>query len=248
LDVTLRFRYTSVDMVKMYICVSGGTMHCIMYGVDISVRRIDDWDKLLIKKVSEYIEDKKIPSVLDIGTGSGAQAIRLAGMGAEVTAIDIVNQWDIYHRVENLPNIHFECVDIREYVEKNYQFKKFTFVAMQRVIHYLPYPDALLVLKILSHMTNKLLFLSVTGATSAIATHYNYLNDAIERRFGNLDETGQQLFDIKAPLCIYSKVEIEGLLERSGWNILKMRVSDFGNIKIIATPCKVRTLSREGIH
>ncbi len=210
------------------------------YGVDVGALRIDDWDKLLLSEVAHTVSTGTIVSVLEIGCGAGAQAVRLAEAGAVVDAIDIADyKKDVFRRAQSSgvsDRVTFTQADMRLFLEEKVSSSLYTFASIQRVFHYVPYDDAKKFLERLRLCTQQALYLSVTGTTTAIAKYYVQKNEPLLLRWGMLDKEGQQVFSIHEPLCLYSEAEILELLTETGWEVIRHRVSDFGNIKIVARP------------
>lgn len=204
----------------------------MLYGVDISIDRTDDWDKLMLKRLTELLVLKSEVGFLDIGAGQGGQSRRMALAGAEVLAIDISDYKNNYIGIPRCAFVRSSVVDYLEVCTR-----RFDIVSMQRVLHYLSYQEAKRVLSKLATVTNDSLFLSVTGLGTAIARFYPHsATIQLSERQAVLSGEGQELFSITAPLCLYTETELLQLLEDTGWRVIKSRVSDFGNIKAIAKP------------
>ena len=205
----------------------------MQYGVDVASQRLDDLDKRVLAAVQEMVSVGVSPRVLDVGCGQGGLSLALAATGAKVVALDIDDYGDVIQG-QSVPHgeaIDFIQADIRDWVVTNTE--RFDLGVLQRVLHYLPYKDAQIVLEKLRNVSDKL-YLSVTGTTTAIASHYDALTMPITERWGRLDAVGQELFSISAPLCLYTESELRELLIKTGWEIEWLRVSDFGNIKVEA--------------
>ena len=208
----------------------------MQYGVDITSTRLDDLDKRVFSEIQKKALQGESVTVLDGGCGKGGLAVSLSRVGAKVTALDIDNYAnEIKERVAGAtlppPSLTFVQNNIASFLFKSDEI--FDMVVLQRVLHYLPYTLARQVLSTLLIKADTL-YLSVTGANTAIAKHYPVLKKPIEKRWGKLDIQGQKLFSITAPLCLYSEKEIFNLLTETGWSIDWSRVSDFGNIKVVA--------------
>jgi SAM-dependent methyltransferase len=203
----------------------------MQYGVDVASTRLDDLDKRVLAAIERMVSARVSPCVLDVGCGQGGLAVALAAAGATVTALDIDDYAETINLRTTNTSIDFIQADIRDWVATNTE--RFDLVVLQRVLHYLPYKDAQIVLEKLRHVSDKL-YLSVTGTTTAIASHYDALTMPITERWGKLDVVGQELFSITAPLCLYAESELGELLKKTGWQIEWLRVSDFGNIKVEA--------------
>jgi 2-polyprenyl-3-methyl-5-hydroxy-6-metoxy-1,4-benzoquinol methylase len=202
----------------------------MQYGVDVASTRLDDLDKRVLTDVRERVGREEMISVLDVGCGQGGLAVALVAAGAAVTAIDITDySWAFQN--ETAARVRFVQTDVREWVQNN--TAQFDLVVLQRILHYLPYHDAKQLLIALRGMTDTL-YLSVTGTTTAIASHYGKVSEPLESRWGVLDTVGQELFSITAPMCLYTEAELRTLLDETGWEIEWLRVSDFGNIKVVA--------------
>ncbi|MFM2339752.1 MAG: hypothetical protein RLZZ360_388 [Candidatus Parcubacteria bacterium] len=202
----------------------------MQYGVDVASTRLDDLDKRVLADVRERIGRVEEVSVLDVGCGQGGLALVLTQAGAIVTALDIPDYSSAFQN-ETAATIEFVQADVREWIQNN--TVQFDMVVLQRVLHYLPNHEAKKLLRALRDVTATL-YLSVTGTTTAIASHYDKVHELIERRWGVLDTVGQELFSITAPVCLYSKEELLELLKDCGWEVVWSRVSDFGNIKVVA--------------
>ena len=208
----------------------------MIYGVDIASTRLDDVDKKVLAHAREYMARGVVPQVLDAGCGEGGLSAALLALGAAVTAIDIADfSHELAQRVASAGGVQgtyqFSQADVRAWVATT--SASYDIVVLQRMLHYVPYGDALAVLTALRPRVTHL-YLSVTGLGTAIARHYDAASIPVQERFATLDSEGQQLFSITAPLCLYSEAELRQLLSESGWQIDWLRVSDFGNIKINA--------------
>lgn len=196
------------------------------YGVDVSVRRIDDLDKRLLAAVRA---DENV-TVLDLGCGVGGSAARLARAGAVVTGVD---QHDFSTAfASQVPQGRFIQSDIATFVPA----QCYDFILCQRTLHYLAYPDAVRVLQQLRPYCKKQLFLSLSGLDTDIAGYYPGSHDAIDQRFTTLASDGQEKFGITAPLCLYTKYEAFKLCAAAGWETKEVWQSAFGNIMLIAEP------------
>ncbi len=198
-----------------------------MYGVDVASVRLDDLDKRVIAVVEAMVRDGKHPRVLDVGCGRGGLVSELARIGVQVTGLDVGD----YQAAIECAGAEFYQSDIRDWLRGNTE--TFDVVVLQRVLHYVPYGDAGEILRKLRVVTDTL-YLSVTGLQTAIANHYDAGKHPLQSRWGSLDASGQELFSITEPLCLYAESEIQDLLVETGWEVVWSRVSDFGNIKVEA--------------
>lgn len=190
------------------------------YGVDVAATRADDLDKKMIL----YVAGHQGCSVLDFGAGSCGQSIRLADAGAVVTAIDLG---------EATPaGVTYLQGDIRTYKEHT-QDKQFDVCCFQRTIHYLPYTDALQLLKDLKESVIDRLYISVTGLESDIGNTYQDADETVEHRFCRLTPDAAETFCIHEPVCLYTPEEFIVLLQAAGWEVEECWVSAFGNIKAV---------------
>lgn len=206
------------------------------FGVDVGSTRLDDLDKRVLAYVEERTKLGLVTRVLDVGCGGGGLAVALAGVGSMVTALDIDDYAEVITtKAEAQPYIASKVIFIQADIVSFLTQTTTTFdcVVLQRVLHYLPYDEAKKVLSTLATRTDTL-YIAVTGTTTAITQYYSVLESPIDQRFELLDTVGQKLFSITAPVCLYSETEIKHLLTETGWNIIWSRVSDFGNIKIVA--------------
>ncbi len=154
------------------------------YGEDVASTRLDDLDKRVLAAVERMVSVGGVHRVVDVGCGQGGLAVALAAAGATVVALDIDDYKDVIHsRTADAP-IDFIQADIRDWVVTNTE--RFDLGVLQRVLHYLPYKDAQIVLEKLRHVSDKL-YLSVTGTTTAIASHYDALTEQQSRGSTDLD-------------------------------------------------------------
>lgn len=203
------------------------------YGVDIGIRRADDLDKLCI----EVISNGPGSSVLDLGCGEGGQSARLARVGARVTGVDIEDYSNEFEQLklenslsdDSLLFIQGDISNLKDLLTDN----QYDYCSVQRVLHYLTYKDASLLLAYLKSIVKKELFISVTGTETEIGNSYTARETDIKDRFAILEPDGQETFSIREPVCLYSEREFRSLLQESGWEVIKLWTSAFGNHKAI---------------
>jgi len=193
----------------------------------------------MIVDVAKQVQEGYSPSVLDLGCGGGGQSIRLASVGALVVGVDIDDQTDgfsVLRATQGLSegSLEFRLGDISKLtaVVRN---QKFDNVCLQRVLHYVPYATALLLLCDLRariHLGGKL-YIAVTGLESAIGREYKDADKSVVDRFCRLNATAAETFSITQPLCLYTPEEFILLLQESTWEIEECWVSAFGNIKVV---------------
>lgn len=197
------------------------------YGIDVAVTRIDDLDKYL----TEYIRSCKKPVVLELGCGAGGLTTHLMGAGATVCAVDIEDYSEELQVNGIERSVHFITCDMRhlptEYFETTYAA-----VIMQRVLHYIPHVDAIRLLRQLHNVSDRL-YISVSGIGTEMALYYKDRQQPLARRFGPLDRTGQDMFSIRAPICLYSQDEFVKTLNAACWEVERVWTSAFGNHKAI---------------
>jgi SAM-dependent methyltransferase len=210
----------------------------VQYGVDVGAARLDDLDKRVLAWVVAGVAHGQQPTVLDLGCGSGGLAGALAEAGAQVTAVDIADYQTAIdvHNVAlpvNAHTIRFVQAAIGDFVA--HQAEQFGVVVLQRVLHYLPYDEAVSVLETLRTRTTRL-FLSVTGVESEIGQLHLLQSAPLFERFACLPPEGQATYCLTAPVCVYRVAEFRTLLDEAGWEIEDCWTSDFGNHKAVATP------------
>ena len=203
------------------------------HGVDVASLRVDDLDRLMLEEVTQRTQ----PAVLDLGCGAGGQSLRLAQLGAKVTAIDVFDfseQFSNLRLVNNLSNdkLNFIKGDIKNLSEL-VKRQTFDLVYSQRTFHYLKYDDAFSILNFLRRITKEKLFISVTGIETTLADNYDAKTLPIRDRFAKLPKEAQETFQIYEPVCLYAKDEFMSLLKECGWQIEWCRQSDFGNVKAV---------------
>lgn len=203
------------------------------HGVDIAVQRVDDLDK----KILEYIATKSSPRVLDLGSGSGGQSLRMVESGAHVTAVDIHDFSELFSelRTKNelpIDDLQFICGDLTRLPEF-LPGQTFELCLSQRTFHYLRYQRALNVLTFLHKIVTERIYISVSGLNTELGNGYPSREISVENRWGKLSLDMAKKHHIDAPVCLYTKQEFSELLKKSGWTEVECWESPFGNIKAV---------------
>lgn len=171
---------------------------------------------------------------LDVACGLGGQAWRLAGTGVATVAVDLCDpqeHWPL-GPAERPPL--FVTADMRSLPSR---WGPFGLIVCQRAIHYLRYAEAVSVLRRLRDFAGAegRLFLSASGLDSELGDGYVDREHPVADRFARLAVERQRQHGIEAPVCLYREPDLALALEESGWHILDLYRSPFGNIKAVAT-------------
>lgn len=165
------------------------------------------WNVLTFQKIDRYLNMAGIrigDCVLDVATGDGVVAYRLAKRGCRVVAIDILPTL-LFERMENTT---YEVKD----VEKMDYKERFDAVTMRNSLHYFPNP--LLVLK---NIRNALKKGGILLIMEPIATEKSY---SFLRR----------VFEKKAPLrTFYTEEELIRIIESEGFTGTRKMIEDYTN-------------------
>jgi hypothetical protein len=110
-------------------------------------------------------------------------------------------------------------------------------IIAQRFIHYLPFSEAVDVVKLFKSalFPDGKLYLSASGLRSELGRHYNGAS-ARANRFSELWQPMANKHRIHGKVCLYEEEDMRALLEASGMGAETVYASPFGNIKSIAHP------------
>ena len=210
-------------------------------GVVADVRRADDLDErcldFLERRAEEYPSVR--PTALDIATGDGKQALRMAQHGAMVTAVDVHDRArtlaDAARRWRITRPPVFCRVDMQA-LSEDLPGAPYDAIVCQRAIHYLPYVEALAALRQWPRFLKSggRLYISAYGLRSVFANGYPDLGRPVEKRFAALSWETAERYGVRAPVCLYDTVDLIDLLHRAGFGVAETFVSDTGNVKAVA--------------
>jgi SAM-dependent methyltransferase len=211
------------------------------YGIDVATQREDYLDGSAIRRIKSLIGQPRGTAVraLDAACAAGGQARRMARAGAVVTAVDLHDYGaDLLNAAakEGLGGIEFVQADLR-HADLYRQLGQFDVIIAQRFIHYLPFPEAVDVVKLFKSalFPDGKLYLSASGLGSELGRNYNGAN-ARSDRFSELWQPMANKHGIHGKVCLYEEEDMKALLEASGMDAETVYASPFGNIKSIAHP------------
>lgn len=202
-----------------------------MFGHSISIERLDRLDQMAL----HWLKGQKDSSVMDLCCGEGGLTKNLAEVCDLVVGVDI-NPPDFV-----LSNVHIVAIDIRDLnLPKEIKFSAITW---QRAIHYLSYKEAENILKKALDWIcpNGKLFISASGINSELGNDYPGKEQPVQNRMDFLSENMQNKHDIQVKVCLYTMPEFLNLLMDTGWEPTEYFVSEFGNLKCVATLKKLST-------
>lgn len=209
------------------------------HGIDVAVQRQDYLDGSAIRQIRSLVAERGRACALDAACAAGGQARRMARAGAVVTAVDLHSDGAALLRAaadEGLTQIDFVQADLRN--PGLYQrLGQFDLIIAQRFIHYLPFPDAVDVIRHFRHalLPGGKLYLSASGLRSELGQQYDGAEDVAER-FAALWPPMANKHGIHDKVCLYEEDDMRALLEAGGMRVEKLYASPFGNLKSIACP------------
>jgi len=211
------------------------------YGVDVATQREDYLDGSAIRRIKSLIGQPRGTAVraLDAACAAGGQARRMARAGAAVTAVDLHDYGaDLLNAAaeEGLSGIEFVQADLR-HDDLYRRLGQFDVIIAQRFIHYLPFSEAVDVVKRFRSALSPdgKLYLSASGLRSELGRNYNGASVRADR-FSELWQPMANKHGIHGKVCLYEEEDMRALLEASGMAAEKLYTSPFGNIKSIAHP------------
>ena len=206
------------------------------FGVDIATQRADDLDNMALARLRSH---SGLPRALDVASATGGQAIRMATAGAEVIALDITDYSAPFMAAAREAGVEARCAfetrDIRHFDVAD-KLGKFDVVVCQRMIHYLPYQQALDMVRGLGRALTKggQLFLSASGLHSELGDDYHGAFTPLAERYVPLAPPMVAKHNIVGNVCLYALDEISGLIEAAGMHVVTAFTSPFGNVKVVA--------------
>jgi 2-polyprenyl-3-methyl-5-hydroxy-6-metoxy-1,4-benzoquinol methylase len=207
------------------------------HGIDVAVQREDYLDGSAIRQIRSLIAQRGTARALDAACAAGGQSLRMARAGAAVTAVDLHSDGAALLRgatEESLTQIDFAQADLRN-PELYRRLGRFDLIIAQRFIHYLPFPDAVDVIR---HFRDALLpagklYLSASGLYSELGQQYDGAEHVAER-YAVLWPPMANKHGIHDKVCLYEEHDMRALLEAGGMRVEKLYASPFGNLKCIA--------------
>ena len=209
------------------------------HGTNISQQRPDRLDNDCLDFLKQISIQQDNPCAIDLGGGAGAQSLRMAKLGVDVTLIDLsisenATKELMSHKTKG--NIQILSKDIRDIPDKDLP-QKLDCIYSQRMINYLTYHETLYLMQRLKNRAtiNARFYISSGGLNTEYGASYSDKDKIVEQRFGHLSQDMSKKHDIHVPVCLYLEEELITLLHKAGLKIIDSWTSDFGNPKIIAT-------------
>lgn len=209
------------------------------HGIDVAVQREDYLDGSAIRQIRSLVAQGGTVRALDAACAAGGQARRMAKAGAVVTAVDLHADGAALLRTaldEGLTKIDFLQADLRNpglYL----RLGQFDLIIAQRFIHYLPFTEALNVIRLFRHalLPDGKLYISASGLRSELGQNYPAAENVTER-FAALWPPMANKHGIHDKVCLYEEQDMQALLAAGGMRAEKSYASPFGNLKVIALP------------
>lgn len=206
------------------------------HGIDVAVQREDYLDGSAIRQIRSLVDQRDTVRAMDAACAAGGQARRMARAGAAVTAVDLHADGAALLRAalaEGLTQIDFVQADLRD--PALYQrLGQFDLIIAQRFIHYLPFPEAVKVIRLFRDalLPGGRLYISASGLRSELGQNYHGAVNVAER-FATLWPPMANKHGIHDKVCLYEEHDMRALLAAGGMHAEKLYASPFGNIKTV---------------
>jgi len=202
------------------------------HGIQITSSRVGKLEKELI----QYTLNLPKSSVgLDLGAGNGFISIIMSLLQKNIYLYDLkINfKLKIFQKIFSSNKLHLRKKNLKnvDYVDFP---KNIDFVYSARFLHYLTYLEAENLLRKFSKnmKSGAKIFITVSGIDSDIGKNYSCSEKIISERNCFISKLNQSRFEIKEKVTLYTKKELEILMENY-FIIEKSWESDFKNIFII---------------
>ena len=211
-------------------------------GAAKSSQRTDRLDLAALGRIRARVKRGQTVLAADLACGLGGQAGRMARVDARVIALDRVDFTESIARQRQAAGreeaaLRFVQGDLRELGTVLAEFLgRFHVLVCQRALHYLPYDEAVVVVRSMASLVapDGRLYLSASGLDSALGRDYEAGRRDVKHRFGRLAPERIHRHQIAEPVCLYRWEEFSALLGRAGLRVGRLWSSRFGNVKAIA--------------
>lgn len=209
------------------------------YGQDIAATR---WDRLDIACVRDAALRRRCPAtpdstplVVDLGCGHGMMALTLHDIGCQVIACDPMLPQALKEALgANAIQSDAAAVGWESMAAPDILYS-------QRMLHYLPYHEAVRIVATLTRKPGAAAYISLAGSNSELRYNYPHNGRPVTERFAQLYIPSQVATHISAPLCLYTPDDAAQLVDEAGLAIADVWESPFGNVKLIAKRVKETT-------
>lgn len=207
------------------------------HGIDVATQRADDLDEECLRFIAACADPRQVRA-LDLGCGQAGQSLRMARLGADVTALDLVYQFDAAIEAARREGLSLRCgvIDLR--LAHLVVDRPVDVIVCQRAIHYLPAADAAEAAAAMRALLapGGRLYISASGMASELGNAYAGAHEPYERRLHPLSQQMADKHNIHAPVCLYTEQDLRALLVDAGFAVERLYSSPFGNVKAVATP------------
>lgn len=205
------------------------------HGTDIAAQRMDDLDRACLGHIIRHAPLGGV--ALDIGSGSGYHALRMAALGARVVSVDLMDMRAAVAAVTGA----YPALDLRHVVARIEEFARpegrlpVSILYSQRMFHYLRFEESV---RILSELRSWMApearaYISVSGLESELGQGYGDAGKPVRDRWARLAGPMGAKHGILEPVCLYREADMVALAKAAGFAQARVWSSAFGNIKAV---------------